>query len=257
MAKILIEGEIYSPALIVFDKDGLLFDSKSFWAELARLRAAELKRHLSARQLCSWLKLCGVHYSVQGDGFPAITGVQSDGVTAVASEDEEAMITGTFLMQELGLSWPAAREISRGVYRESDKKLDLNRCAVPKKGFPDIFRRLYDAGIPYGVATSDDMQRAIGSISMFDDVEHISFIITPKEVGRNKPAPDMLELISERTGVLTSDMMMVGDSYVDVSMARSVNAVGVGIPETPAMREKMRPYASVIIDSLDQIEIVG
>lgn len=167
------------------------------------------------------------------------------------------MITATFLVQQLSLQWPEARELSRSVYIESDRKLTLERCIAPKPGFPAIFQRLYSAGIPYGIATSDNYQRASMSVAMYDDAAHLSFIVTPEDVVCNKPAPHMLQHISRTTGVSVSDMMVIGDSYVDMEMARCVNAIGVGIPETEAMRQKMQPFADEIVDSLDRIQILS
>ena len=90
---------------------------------------------------------------------------------------------------------------------------------------------------------------------MFDDFDHLDFVITPKEVKHNKPEPDMLQMVAERYDIDPSAIMMVGDSYVDVMMAANAGSIGIGIPEFDDMARKMEPYATVMAQSLDDIQI--
>ena len=48
---------------------------------------------------------------------------------------------------------------------------------------------------------------------------------------------------------------MLGDSFVDVEMARAAGALGIGIPEQESMRQRMSGIADEIITSLDEILI--
>ena len=72
---------------------------------------------------------------------------------------------------------------------------------------------------------------------------------------QNKPAPDMLELISEREKVPMDRIVMIGDSYVDVQMARAAGAIGIGVTDSKEMREKMAPFADEIVETLEAIEV--
>ena len=72
----------------------------------------------------------------------------------------------------------------------------------------------------------------------------------------NKPDRETIDLIAGRFGIKdNSRILMVGDSYVDMLMARSAGAYGMGVPEFPESREEMRPYASFIAGSLDELRI--
>lgn len=256
MKKISVNGQIFEIEAVVFDKDGLLFDSSVFWRELAQARLNAALRYVNGKIVCDWLKLMDVSVEIDEDRKLCVKKVKPDGVTAVASPDEEIMITATFLMQCLECSWPEARETARAIFAEGDLCIDMAKAISPKPGFPQIFQRLRAARIPYGVATSDDLQRAQKSIDMYDDFNMLDFVITPKDVKRNKPAADMLNLVAEKYGVESKYLMMVGDSYVDVMMADTAGAVGVGIPEFAYMKEKMEPYATVIAETLDDIIIL-
>ena len=70
---------------------------------------------------------------------------------------------------------------------------------------------------------------------------------------RGKPHPDMLEEVSRRLNIPTAQLVMVGDSYVDVEMARRAGSVGIGIPETETMRAQMEEMGVIVVNSLDDI----
>ncbi len=256
MRKIKIKDKVYPVAVVVFDKDGLLFDSRAFWRELAQARLHAALRRVEKGTAAEWLEVMDVYGETDESGELLVKEVKPDGVTAVASPLEERMITAAFLLQRLRCSWPEARELAGKIFEEGDRIIDLKKAIVPKPGFPDIFRRLRAAGIPYGIATSDDLRRARESVALYDDPEGMDFVITPEDVQGNKPEPDMLELIAARYHVDSRHILMVGDSYVDMMMADAAGAVGIGIPEFSHMEEKMRPYAAELAETLDDMIIV-
>lgn len=254
MGTIRIGKKKYPVDLVVFDKDGLLFESKPFWIGLAYARVSALRSYLTDEQLEKWLKFMSVDAVLQ-NGNLIISDIDPVGIIAVASPKEEITLTAGFLVEHTGMIWTKARDIAKKVFIESDKSMNLKESLTPRSGFPKIFQRLRKAGIPYGIATSDDQHRAIESINFFDNSHYLSFIVTPKEVTNGKPNPEMLYLIKKMTGVPLDRMMMVGDSYVDVKMAREAGAIGIGIPEIEPMAARMRGYANEVITSLDDIAI--
>ena len=116
-------------------------------------------------------------------------------------------------------------------------------------------KRINELDIPYGVATSDTYDRTRDSMSIYNCWDKVRFVITPEEVERGKPNPDMLQFISEKSGVPLDRIVMIGDSYVDVGMAQAAGSVGIGVTTSPEMREKMLPFATEIIDTLDGIAV--
>ena len=59
--------------------------------------------------------------------------------------------------------------------------------------------------------------------------------------------------VSRRLNIPTAQLVMVGDSYVDVEMARRAGSVGIGIPETETMRAQMEEMGVIVVNSLDDI----
>ena len=54
MAKITVNNHAYRADLLVFDKDGLMFDSEQFWIEMANARMRSISKHVSLDSLIDW-----------------------------------------------------------------------------------------------------------------------------------------------------------------------------------------------------------
>lgn len=239
----------FDAAAFVFDKDGLLFESKAFWIALAEQRLSQLREVGSQQLVVEWADCFGVETR---DGI-TVTDVDAGGILAVASPGEEITATAALIVRDQRIRWTEARELANAVFQRADEALDLRRALKPRRGFPEIMERLRGHGVPYGVATSDTAQRVMESFRLFDDPGALSFVICPQDVSRGKPYPDMLHAVSERLSIPENQLVMVGDSYVDVEMARRAGAIGIGIPETEQMRSQMLSLGAIVLDSLDQI----
>ncbi len=257
MKRIAVNGQKFDIAVVVFDKDGLLFDSMAFWMELAQTRLTIALERMDIPMALRWLDLVDIPASLGDDGRIRIHRVDPMGITAVASPDEEVAVTATFLVQEKKLRWPEACAISRDILERGNALFSYERAIKPRPGFPEIFKRLRAAGIPYGIATSDELERARESVSRYDDFSRLRFVLTPKDVKRHKPEPDMLLAVCKMFAADPQNVLMIGDSYMDMRMAHNAGCIGVGIPEYPEMREQMLPCATVIAQSLDDIVILA
>lgn len=255
MKKVRINGKEYDIQLFVFDKDGLMFESRQFWIALAQARVRAIGEKYPDTEknvIKKWLDFTGVSYTTE-DGYLKVLDVDPMGILAIASVPEEIISTASFFKEHLNLEWILARKMASDIFEAGDVLFRLSEALRPRKGFPEIFRRLRKAGIPYGIATSDTAERAKNSVDMYDDFKWVQFTVTVDDVERGKPHPDMLWLIQKNTGIPIEKIAMVGDSMVDVIMARSAGAVGVGVPESDTMKRKMQGIANEIIMNLDEI----
>jgi len=249
MARVIANGIEKDIELFVFDKDGLMFKTQGFWAEIGNRRMVYLKKYLNEEALKEWARVFGLTLDEKGE----VIYTDPKGILAVAAPREEVVVTAGLIVQANNIQWDTALEYAHDVFKSADDNFKLAKALVPQKGFPEIFERLRRAGIKYAIATSDTIPRAKQSLELFGEVPP-EVIIVSDMVKRGKPAPDMLLLAAERCGVPIDKTAMLGDSFVDVKMAFDAGAaMGIGIPETAEMREEMKPYTKVIIDSLDDI----
>jgi len=243
-------GRSFQAAAFVFDKDGLMFESQYFWKELAETRRAILQAEFGSAFAQKWLDHMGVFINDSKE----VIFTDPSGIFAVASPAEEVAVTASQIVFETGAPWAIARATAQRIFDEADSELDLSRALKPQKGFPDILRRLRTSKTPYGIATSDTKARARDSLKLFNEkVSDLAFIISPTDVAKGKPNPDMLFRAAELLAVDIHNIVMVGDSYVDTEMAMRAGAIGIGIPETNEMRAKMTAQGAIIVDSLEDI----
>ena len=257
MAKIAVCGKEFDVDVVVFDKDGCLFETKTFWENIATLRYKKFVEKTNNRQAGNkWLNMLGIKYHLDDRNELIIENIDPTGPFAVPPPHEEMIICATIIRQELGWKWSECRETAKQVFEEADELLDLVACAKPTKGFPAIFDRLYKAGIPYGIATSDTPDRTKFTLSLVTSLDNLSFFISSIDVKNGKPNRETLDIVASKFNCDTSKIMMVGDSLVDVEMAKNAGSIGIGIPEYEANKKEMEPVATVIAESLDDIIVV-
>lgn len=252
MAFFQIGSKLFEADLVVFDKDGLLFDSQYFWKGLAECRMQALAEWIGPEGLAEWCRLFGIEED-QG----VVHHVDSNGIFALAPPGEEVIITAALIHKYTGKDWGESRQASFNVFDITDRNFDVISALKPKSGFPAIFSRLSTASIPFGIATSDEYARTRQSVDHFATLADLQFVVTPLDVLRGKPHTDMLDLISTRTGVTPDRILMIGDSFADMQMASDAGCIGIGIPDEPDMLRKMLPYASCIIESLEEIKLIA
>ncbi len=256
---VVINEREYEIELFVFDKDGLMFESRQFWIELAQSRVKAMYRNypdVSHELVEQWIRFVGGSCRLE-HGYLKVTDMDPMGIFAVAPVPEEIVVASAFFYEHLNLDWVLARKMAEDVFAVSYELFQLEKALKPRKGFPQILKRLRSAGIPYGIATSDTKERAKESLDLFDDYGFVDFTVTVDDVQKGKPNPDMLQLIQKQTGVPMEKIAMVGDSLVDVKMAKAAGAIGIGIPEREKMRQCMQEIADEIVLSLDDIQIKG
>lgn len=252
MSRFCVGSREFEADAFVFDKDGLMFESQRFWQELASERIRRLCPLTDMNFCRRWAQCFGVTL----DSEDNVLYTDPKGILAIAAPMEEIAATAVLLVQERQCIWDEARTLARAAFAEADEKFVLKQALKPRPGFPGILQRLREHNIPYCVATSDTYKRVMESLELFDDPAALSFCVTALDVEHGKPEPDMLFEAAKRFQLDCARLVMVGDSYVDVEMARRAHAIGIGVPETEEMRQSMMATGAIIADDLDQIKIL-
>ncbi|WP_019536004.1 HAD family hydrolase [Paenibacillus ginsengihumi] len=240
-----IGGKATNVKCVAFDKDGTLFDAACFWRYIDRLRQEEFVARVGSEHRQSWSRLMGL----------TDQSIDHQGVLAVATTAEEITITAGLIYQLKGWPWVQCKQLAEEIFREADKNMELDQAFRRAEGAPEVIHALKEAGIYAGIVTSDALPRTQACMRLLDVADRLDFIITPEQVENGKPAPDMVHAVCDRLDIAPSDIAVVGDSLVDLRMAKAAGSLAVGIVTYEGSAEALAPEADILIRSLGEIRV--
>jgi HAD superfamily hydrolase (TIGR01549 family) len=226
---------------IIFDKDGTLIDFDAMWGGWVVYLAKQLRSvsGLDVREtLCIAMGYDEANNKVLAHGKLAATPMAQ--LYRLTVE----------VMQSVGLS-----------VEEAERVVEEGWCipdpVIMAKQFTDtraLFSQLHSKGIKIGIATTDDRAPTQAMIEAFDIEEYISTMVCADDGIKAKPAPDMILTICERMKVDPAKVMVVGDTTVDLKMARSAGAgLTVGVLSGVSSARDLVEYADLLIESVDEL----
>lgn len=193
-----------------------------------------------------------------------------------ALEEAGIVIDGWRIHRRVGMSGglftrAVAREIGRPLSAEEQARLqrrhgELYRELLPVRrplpGARDLLRRLHEAGVPFGIATSGRHPEIDTSLAVLDVPADV-IIIDRGDVLRAKPEPDLFLACQERMGVRREDCYVVGDAVWDLLAAGRAGMLSVGLLSGGYGEDELskagafRVYrdAQDLLDSLDELGV--
>ncbi len=147
-----------------------------------------------------------------------------------------------------------ARDIARALLPERAGELAALKNKLFLEKYLHLVRAYGDAEVlrllprPIAVVTSSSGHVARRVLVAVGLAPHVDLVLGGDEVPRGKPAPDPLYLVSQRLGVDTRDMVVVGDSDYDMEMAQAAGAAAVCIARKTPCRK-----AQHVIHTLHQL----
>jgi len=121
---------------------------------------------------------------------------------------------------------PAQAEELQRRHGELFRQLLPDRRPLP--GAVALLRRLREAGVPHGIATSGRRPEIDGSLAALR-VPSGTVVVERGDVSRAKPAPDLFLACQQRLGVAVQDCYVVGDAVWDLLAARRAAMLSVGV----------------------------
>lgn len=123
--------------------------------------------------------------------------------------------------------------------------------AVPV--FPHVvetIKALHDAGILVTIASSRGRDTLVEFLREMKMEPYISFVICATDIEHAKPAPDMVLVTLDKTGISPQNAIVVGDTQFDVLMAHRAGVRAVGVTYGNGRREEFEELGTeYIIDS--------
>ena len=202
---------------VVFDLDGLLFDTENLWAEE---EAQMLVDH-------------GVAYAA---------------VDRLATVGQTIDTSVAYFARRIGLPTSAIpalrRELTQRVRAAMVERLQ------PLPGAIELVRALASAGVPLGIASNNDKDLALFALEVAGIADAFDVVVSAEEVERPKPAPDVYLRACAALRVAPSEVLALEDSSSGIAAA---HAAGMLVYAVPQFAETDVSAADRVLTSLEEL----
>lgn len=105
-------------------------------------------------------------------------------------------------------------------------ELAAARASVPNEGAEELVRLLKKSGIERGIVSRNSRASVLEGLKRFAALEPADFgiIVSRESPGRPKPYPDGVRYASDRLGIPTPEILVVGDFTFDVMAGKAAGA---------------------------------
>jgi HAD superfamily hydrolase (TIGR01509 family) len=207
------------PVAVVFDMDGLLFDTEALYQEAILLAAAE-----------------GGH-EVAIEIFNRMVGVPwAQSRVMLLSHFGE-----TFPVDEFQETWV------RHFWVIAETRLEL------KPGALELLDTLEDLGLPRAIATSSSPRTVERHLTAHNLLGRFQEIVGHGDYERGKPAPDPFLKAAERLGVEPRSCLALEDSHNGVRSASAAEMMTVMVPDLLEPTDEIRGLCAFIARDLHEV----
>lgn len=210
-AKISVElRAVVKPELIIFDMDGLMFDTERIayisWIQAALMYGYEIdeaifKQTIGAN-LCKTKEIYVKHF---GNGFPIA-------------------------------------EVTYARFSIAENLIKTNGVEV-KNGLYELLDYLKDINIKKAVATSTNRDRALSLLDRASIDTYFDYILCGDEIQHGKPNPEIFLKVAEKVGCQPKNSFVLEDSEVGVIAAYHAGMLPILIPDMIVPDEEVRILA--------------
>jgi HAD superfamily hydrolase (TIGR01509 family) len=204
---------------VVFDMDGLLFDSESVYRDAMLATAQQM-----GFELPDWmfLRLVGVPWAGN------VTMLQEHYGADFAHEEFRA-------------------EATRRFYEVADAEICL------KAGVIEILDQLDVLGMPRAIATSSLHETVRHHLGQHGLLGRFNALVAQGDYARGKPAPDPFLTAAERLGVAPADCLALEDSHNGVRAAAAAGMMTIMVPDLLHPTEEMHGLCVRIAHDLHEV----
>jgi HAD superfamily hydrolase (TIGR01509 family) len=207
------------PAAVVFDMDGLLFDTETLYQEALVLAAAD-GGHKVAQEVFNrtvglpWAQSRAMLLSHFGETFPV-------------DEFQEAWVRHFWVIAET--------------------RLEL------KPGALELLDTLDQLGLPRAIATSSSPRTVERHLTAHSLLSRFNEIVGHGDYERGKPAPDPFLSAAERLGVKPQSCLALEDSHNGVRSASAAGMMTVMVPDLLRPTDEIRGLCAFIALDLHEV----
>ncbi len=207
--------ETWRPRAVVFDLDGLMFNTEELYQDVGGQMLARRGKLLDAELLDRMM------------GRPARVALQ-------IMIDEHALDD---TVEQLSLE---TEQIFAGILAE---RLEC----MP--GLVDLLASLERAGVPKAIATSSGPRFVENVLAKFGFASRFQFLLTADDIVDGKPHPEIYLTAARRFGLPPHDLLVLEDSYNGCQAAIRAGTFAVAVPSGHSRRHDFSE-AALVIDTL-------
>jgi HAD superfamily hydrolase (TIGR01509 family) len=209
----------HRPGAVIFDMDGLLFDTEALWQKALLSAAAEAGREIPDEVY---------------NGSIGVRRSQCRGLFL-------AHFGENFRFEDFHASW------SRHFWRIAEHDLSLKPGAAELLAFLDQIR------LPRAIATSSSRTTVEHHLTSHGLMDRFDEIICRGEYENGKPAPDPFLKAAERLGIAPRLCLALEDSHVGVRSASAAGMMTVMVPDLLEPTGEVRALCVVVARDLHQV----
>lgn len=232
---------------ILFDKDGTLIDFHAIWVPTALELVHQLLDKVGADE----------NDLVRNDLLKSI-GVEEDCVCAdgILASGTTRDISNAFesVLQKQALPFRFSQSLYEWIV---ERLLSITRLHVeniqPAADLKLLLKELTDRGYALGVATADDYETTKICLKKLQVEKYFGFIGTSDRYEK-KPNPSMVEAFCSQYQLKSDEVVVVGDTIVDLMLAKNAAAgLAIGVLTGASQREQLEPLANITLQSVSEL----
>jgi HAD superfamily hydrolase (TIGR01509 family) len=209
----------HRPSAVIFDMDGLLFDTEALWQEALLSAAVEDGREIPDEV---YNKSIGVRRSQCRDLFLSHFGQD-------------------FAFEDFHANW------RRHFWLIAENKLAL------KPGVPELLELLDQLRLPRAIATSSSRTTVERHLAAHGLMDRFDQIVCRGDYENGKPAPDPFLKAAERLGVEPRLCLALEDSHIGVRSASAAGMMTVMAPDLLEPTEDIRALCVFVARDLHEV----
>lgn len=206
--------------LVIFDMDGLMFDTERYYADAAQKIFDEHNIQVNMQAL----------YDVIGTTLP----IDLKKLNQSSHSDEEVA------------------DLMNKSYVEAIERLYIQGPPV-KKGLYDLLEKLKSINVHMCVATSSSIERTTKYLKKAEVFDYFDFIITGADVEHGKPEPDIFLQACVKASIVPDKALVLEDSNNGGLAAKSAGIRYIIIPDINQPYREIADNAYAVLNDLNQV----
>ncbi|ATD31103.1 HAD family hydrolase [Macrococcoides bohemicum] len=222
--------------LVIFDKDGTLLRFESVWVKIGHNIVDSFINTFDVQiDKQDILQALGL-----GADYIEPSGILSSGTT-----NDIIKVFNKYVQDDNVEMW--TRKNMDALANQYEHQLEMI------KGTDVVLKRLKDSGYLLAVITADDYISTDNFLRKFDIRDYFNEIITSDRVPVQKPNHLILDSLIEKYQIKTSEMIMVGDTPIDMQLGKNGNiGLTIGVLSGTSKHEHLHE-ADIILNDVTEL----